>query len=244
MNKLVTVIIPTYNRFEYLQNAIKSVIYQTYRPIELIIVNDRSTDDRYYKYNFQLMINNTKDISLLMFHCQKSTKEDLGYPCGAVPRNQGISISKGYYISFLDDDDIWMPDKLSTQINKMELHNIQFSCTDGYIGSGFYNSEQNYPIYNKQYYWEVLKKKLNLEHDYPDFLTLDLIQKHNIIITSSVVLTKQLVNSVGKMELIPNGGKVINGKKDWQDWNYWRKCLKQEKKCLYVKNPLFYYDLK
>ena len=87
------------------------------------------------------------------------------------------------------------------------------------------------------------KKKLNLEKDFPNILDLELIHKHNIIITSSVVLTKKLVNELGEMELIPNGGKTINGKKRLARLNYWRKCLKK-KKCLYLKEPLFYYDLK
>jgi glycosyltransferase involved in cell wall biosynthesis len=244
MDKLVSVIIPTYNRFEYLKNAIKSVINQTYRPIEIIVINDRSTDDRYYKYNFQLMLTNTNDISLLVFNCQTSSKKELGYSCGALPRNKGISVSKGHYIAFLDDDDIWLPNKLDTQIKKMNLNNSKFCCSDGYIGSGFFNSTIKYPLYLKEYYWNQMKNKLDLNQKYPDYLSLDLIKKHNIIITSSVTITKQLIESVGEMELIPNGGKVINGKRDWQDWNYWRKCLEKEKKCLFIHEPLFYYDMK
>ena len=244
MNELVSVIIPTYNRFDYLVNAIDSVNKQTYRPIEILVVNDNSKDERYYKYDFQSILKNIKDITLVIHHCKNSSKEKLGYSCGSVPRNIGISLSKGKYIAFLDDDDIWLPNKLSIQINQMIMQNINFSCTDGFIGSGFYEPNIKYPIYNKEYYWDTLKKKLNLEKDFPNILDLELIQRHNIIITSSVVLTKQLINVIGEMENIPNGGKIINGKKDWQDWNYWRKCLKQEKKCLYLKEPLFYYDLK
>jgi glycosyltransferase involved in cell wall biosynthesis len=244
MNELISVVIPTYNRFDYLVNAIESVIKQTYRPIQIIVVNDNSKHDRYYQYDFQEMLNNIKDIKLIVHHCKISSKEKLGYSCGSVPRNIGISLSTGKYIAFLDDDDIWLPNKLSIQINQMILQNINFSCTDGYIGSGFYEPTIKYPIYNKEYYWETLKNKLNLEKTFPSKLDLDIIYKHNIIITSSVVLTKKLVDIIGEMENIPNGGKTINGKKDWQDWNYWRKCLKKEKYCLYLQAPLFYYDLK
>ena len=50
---LVSVIIPSYNRFEFLQEAIESVNNQTYKNFELIVINDCSTDERYYQNNFQ-----------------------------------------------------------------------------------------------------------------------------------------------------------------------------------------------
>ena len=52
MDELVSVVIPTYNRFDYLVNAIESVTKQTYRPIQIIVVNDNSKDERYYQYDF------------------------------------------------------------------------------------------------------------------------------------------------------------------------------------------------
>ena len=53
MNKpLVSVVIPTYNRFEYLLDAIKSVQNQTYSNVEIIVVNDCSTQEQYYSFNF------------------------------------------------------------------------------------------------------------------------------------------------------------------------------------------------
>ena len=49
----VSVVIPTYNRFKYLLNAIISILTQTYKNIEIIVVNDGSTEDEYYKYDFK-----------------------------------------------------------------------------------------------------------------------------------------------------------------------------------------------
>ena len=81
----------------YLINAINSVIKQTYRPIEIIVVNDNSKDDRYYQYDFQSMLKNIKDVKILVHNCKKSSKEILGFPCGAVPRNIGINLSNGKF---------------------------------------------------------------------------------------------------------------------------------------------------
>ena len=81
-----------------------------------------------------------------MIRLPKSSREVLGYPCGSVPRNEGLIIAKGEYIAFLDDDDIWMPNKLEIQIKQMKEKNIDISCTDGFIGKGFYNSNIKYII--------------------------------------------------------------------------------------------------
>ena len=59
MSNLISVVIPTYNRFDYLLNALKSVENQTYKNYEIIIINDGSDDERYYNYEF------SQDIKLI-----------------------------------------------------------------------------------------------------------------------------------------------------------------------------------
>ena len=151
--------------------------------------------------------------------------------------------SKGEYISFLDDDDIWMPRKLEIQISEMKKNNIQISSTEGYIGHGYYDKDKHYQKYNREYYWKTLKKIYNLDTNLPDRFTLNFIKKHNSIITSSVCFKRELIDKVGYMKLIKNGGEMIGGKREWQDWDYWKRLLKHDD-CLYIKQPLFYYDLK
>ena len=108
----VSVIIPTFNRFRYLLNAIASVKKQTHANIEIIVVNDCSTDPDYLNCDFG------KDV--IVVHLEKNSKNIFGYACAGYVRNKGINISTGNYIAFLDDDDIWFPNKIELQINRMK----------------------------------------------------------------------------------------------------------------------------
>jgi glycosyltransferase involved in cell wall biosynthesis len=97
---LVSVIIPTFNRAHVLKRAIDSVVNQTYKNIELIIVNDGSTDDT---------------LSLLEHYQAKVfTTKNLGV---SAARNLGIKNATGQWIAFLDSDDQWLLDKIEKQIN-------------------------------------------------------------------------------------------------------------------------------
>ncbi len=103
----VSVIISTYNREHMVARAIKSVLGQTYRDFELIVVNDASTDHTDEVLNSF----NDKRIRYVRFG------ENRGGPAA---RNTGIKMSRGNYISFLDDDDEWLPAKLEKQVEKIE----------------------------------------------------------------------------------------------------------------------------
>ena len=107
---LVSIIMPTYNSGEFLPETIGSVLNQTYKNWELLIVDDGSTDNT-------LLISEeyaAKDNRIKVF--------PLGYNSGipAIPRNHGIRNAKGDYIAFLDSDDIWLSDKLRKQVDFLE----------------------------------------------------------------------------------------------------------------------------
>ena len=102
-NSFISVIVPTYNRADLISETIESILNQTYKYFELIIVDDGSTD------NTEEVIRKFKDSRI------KYIKTDnWGGP--ARPRNTGIKKTKGEYIAFCDDDDIWLPKKLEKQI--------------------------------------------------------------------------------------------------------------------------------
>jgi glycosyltransferase involved in cell wall biosynthesis len=122
--KLVSVIIPVYNCGLYLAEAIESVLEQTYRRWEIIVVDDGSTD------------NSAQVAKRFSGLAQYVYQDHLG--AGAA-RNKGVGLAAGEFIAFLDADDIWSKDKLSLQ---MEAFNTDPSLdmVQGYIRQ-FYSPE-------------------------------------------------------------------------------------------------------
>ena len=107
MSFYISAIIPSFNRYEFLLNAVNSVKNQSIENYEIIIINDGSTDSNYYTNSFN--DSNIKQIDL-----KENQKIKNGFSSDAI-RNIGISEAKGKYVAFLDDDDVWFPDKLEIQ---------------------------------------------------------------------------------------------------------------------------------
>ena len=109
---LVSVIIPTYKRSEKLNRAIDSVLNQTYKNLEVLLVNDNEPNDEYteeVKRRIQRYQNDNR------FHLIIQDK----HINGAVARNVGIKQARGEYIAFLDDDDWWELNKLEMQVHEL-----------------------------------------------------------------------------------------------------------------------------
>jgi len=111
--ELVSVIITTHNRVDLLKCAIKSVLKQNYPQIELIVVNDNSTDETENYLN--VLQKKYKNV----LHLYIGPDETKG---GNYARNKGISIANGNYIAFLDDDDEWLPIKIQKQMELIRKH--------------------------------------------------------------------------------------------------------------------------
>lgn len=122
----VSVIIPTYNRTSFLNRAIQSILNQTYQNFELLVVDDASTD-------------NTEDV-VKSFNDNRIQylrhNENRGL---SAARNSGIEVARGKYVSFLDDDDEFLPQKLEKQINKFE----PLPSSTGVVYSGFCYVDKN-----------------------------------------------------------------------------------------------------
>lgn len=113
MEILISVVIPIYNSRETIIESIYSVLNQSIRPFEIVLINDGSLDDseKIIIENFQKEINNNY-IKLFSF-------ENRGV---SVSRNLGITLAKGNWIAFLDSDDLWEESKLSEQINLITIY--------------------------------------------------------------------------------------------------------------------------
>lgn len=112
MDKLVSIVIPTHKReVECLANAVNSALNQTYKNIELVIVDDSPSDyeKRAEVKSYAESIEHDKVIYL-------QNEKNLG---GSLTRNRGIDASTGDYIAFLDDDDEYTPDKIEKQLRFM-----------------------------------------------------------------------------------------------------------------------------
>ena len=103
---LVSVIIPAYNKSSYTIKAIKSVLSQTYNNIELIVVNDGSTDDTYE------LLKKISDKRFIFYDIKNSG--------ASIARNYGIKKANGKYLSFLDCDDTYEKNKIEKSISVLE----------------------------------------------------------------------------------------------------------------------------
>ena len=122
MYKKVSIIIPYYKKFNYLKKTINSVLNQTYKNFEILLIYD--DDDKSDLHKIKKTILKNKKIKLII------NKKNIG---AGVSRNIGIKYSSGYYVAFLDADDLWKKNKLSSQINIMEKKNLDFTHTNYYI---------------------------------------------------------------------------------------------------------------
>ncbi len=119
----VSVIIPTYNRAEYIADALRSALSQHYQDFEIVIVDDGSTDG-------------TRDIVAGFDDPRiRYLLKDNGGVSSA--RNLGIRESSGEYLAFLDSDDIWFPDNLAKKVSVLDAHpDAGLVCSDAYLFDG------------------------------------------------------------------------------------------------------------
>lgn len=117
----VSIIMPAYNAEKTISEAIDSVINQTFKDWELLIIDDKSFDST---YQIAKNIKKTyKDKNIQVYSLRKNS----GSP--AHPRNVGIKLSRKRFIAFLDADDIWEYNKLEVQVKYMLTINSVFTCT-------------------------------------------------------------------------------------------------------------------
>jgi glycosyltransferase involved in cell wall biosynthesis len=171
MNTLVSVIIPTYNRAQCISNAIDSVLYQTYKHYEIIVVDDGSTDDTLK------VLEKYSDI------VRTFKQNNSGV---AAARNLGIKMARGEWIAFLDSDDRWLPDKLNKQIYWLKEHKSQVCFCTALIDYG-----------NERKSESLLYKKCDVECVYfEDSIELPVLYDVPLWLPSAVI-KKNLLYDIG-----------------------------------------------
>jgi|SRR5579859_5860201 len=113
----VSVVIPAYNAAKWIASTLDSVLAQDFQDFEVIVVNDGSTD-----LTASILANYTR------INCLHKTNGGLGSA-----RNAGIRAAQGEYIAFVDADDLWLPSKLTLQVQLLEQTQLAWAYCDGYI---------------------------------------------------------------------------------------------------------------
>ncbi|RHU44987.1 glycosyltransferase family A protein [Clostridium sp. TF11-13AC] len=159
----VSVITPIFNAERYLKETIESVLSQTYKNIEIILVDDCSKDK-----SAQIIKQMQKLHPEIIYFCQP---KNMG--AGAA-RNRALELATGQYVAFLDGDDLWLPEKTKRQIELMKKTKSPF------VYAAIEMINQN---------GEIIKKKRNIKEscDYRYLL------HNTIIATSSVMVDREIV---------------------------------------------------
>lgn len=163
MSDKVSVITASYNAGRFIEGTIKSVLEQTYDNLELIIVDDCSTDNTEEIVKKYMKI----DLRVKFYKLEKNSG-------AAVVRNTALEKAKGRFIAFLDSDDVWDRDKLEKQINFMKNNNYGFSFT-------------SYRLMNEK---GIL---LNKEVRVPSQIKYEQLLKNTIIGCLTVIIDKDII---------------------------------------------------
>jgi glycosyltransferase involved in cell wall biosynthesis len=174
MTHLVSIIIPTYNRWNFLPEAIKSVFNQTYTNWEMIVVNDGGQPPE------GKILDYLKDPRVRYIEHPRN----MGI---ASARNTALSNSSGNFIAYLDDDDIFYPNHLEILTTGMTRNNWEIAYTDSYKG--------NYSLSGKNY--KLIKKEVQYSLDYD----VNKLWKANFIPTLCICHRRDCLSRTGNFDV-------------------------------------------
>ena len=170
---LVSVVIPCYNCGKYIEECVESVINQSYPNIEIIIVNDKSTDNSEQKIE-ELKKKYPDKIKVITNEKNQERSES---------RNKGIAVAKGEFICFLDADDKWDNSKILTQVNQMITDPALAFCG---TGKKKIDSSSN-----------ALNEKVSPYIAYSGEIFFHLLEHNSSFCKGSIMVRKSIVDKVG-----------------------------------------------
>lgn len=203
MNDLVSIITPTYNSEKFISASIQSVQAQTHCNWELIIIDDCSNDKTLEIVNKALQL----DSRFKLYSLDKN--EGTG-----AARNIGVANSKGNYIAFLDSDDLWMPNKLESQLNFMKKNNLPFTFS----------------------FYECIDEEglnMSIRKEAPKFTTYRKLFFCNYIGNSTAIYNAEILGKIPIYKI-----------RKRQDWMLWLTILKKIKVAQPIPEVLAYYRVR
>ncbi|MEZ0264392.1 MAG: glycosyltransferase family 2 protein [Phycisphaerae bacterium] len=210
MPELVSTIIPTYNRAALLVRALDSVAAQSYRPIEVVIVDDGSTDNTVDVVHSRRPYLEGRGIDVI-FHQQKNQKAPRA-------RNVGMQLARGSLIAFLDSDDLWLPTFVETVVRLMDQNP---ACGMGF--SGILGIDDDDVVF--------AERKMYIDPDPEEGVLrkpFDRVMRYMPTQTSGVIVRKKVIEEIGDFDLtLP----VV------EDWDLWYRIAKRFDMC-YTTRPL------
>jgi GT2 family glycosyltransferase len=188
MLPLVSVIVPSFNHQDYVSACLDSILGQTYGNIEVIVVDDGSTDDtRRTLHNYRRYVTVIE-------------QENRGTQAA---RNVAISLSSGEFIAFIDSDDIWMPNKLELQLAVFDAK----PCI-GLVYSYAYRIDSAGNLIHSRGKPQIIGKALNENHD----MVLQELLVEDFIPALTTVIPKWCIEEVGRFD------ESLLGAGDWDLW--------------------------
>ncbi len=159
---------PSCNSQRWIEQAVESVLHQTHKELELIIIDDASNDATLD------ILKHIEDPRLTLI----AREQRSGGP--ATPRNQGLGAAKGDYLAFIDSDDIWHPEKLERQLKAIDRHELNFVSSQHVC---FIDNKPDATILSEQH--QRLSRKSH-----------QALLKKNWVITSSALVSRTLFDGV------------------------------------------------
>ena len=186
---IVSIVIPTYNHAKFIGKALESVIDQTYKNWEAIVIDNNSTDDT------EKVINQYNDPRIKYLKINNDGVI-------AKSRNLGIKEAKGEWIAFLDSDDWWTKDKLEVCLSKI-VKNVDFI-----------HHATEYVIKSKSFFKKKIIKGREFKKPILNDLLIGTITKGSQISNSSVIVRKDILIKIGGL----NENKILVGSDDYDTW--------------------------
>ncbi|WP_052691870.1 glycosyltransferase [Teredinibacter purpureus] len=194
---LVSVVMPLYNGEKYVKQALDSALAQSYTNLEIVVIDDGSTD---------------KSVDIVKEYGDKVTLVIQKNSGPASARNNGVEVANGKWIAFLDSDDIWLPNKLETQLAKM--HDVVWSYCDSCFMGGANDGLRDSELNNKF-----------------DGSIIEPLIRSNFIGTSGVIVDREVFRVCGGFDM---------QLRSIQDWDLWLR-IAANNPISYTDEPLVLY---